>query len=160
MYNRLQEMDIATSAYVVYDPSYEIEWTTAVSSVLGDHYEKVASQQLIGIFLIVYANKALIPAISSVQSSQLATGYFALFGNKGATAIRLQCYDSTICFVNVHLYHVADAPMRRTDEVRRILTELVFDNAEPTMAHDHVFFFGDLNYRVATHSAMADVGRC
>jgi synaptojanin len=142
-------MDLGKSAYVVYDPSYEIEWTTAISSVLGEHYEKVASHQLIGIFLVVYANKALLPAIQSIRKSYLPTGYFSLLGNKGGTAVRLQCYDSTICFVNAHLYHVADATSRRTDDIRRIFKELVFDDdVDKIKAHDHVFFFGDLNYRV------------
>ena len=141
-------MDLGKGAYVVHDPSYEMEWTTAISSVLGDHYEKLMSHQLVGMFLVVYANKALIPAISSVQKSHLPTGHFSLFGNKGGTAIRLQCFDTTLCFVNVHLYHVADAATRRTDDVRRILKELVFDDADKIKAHDHVFFFGDLNYRV------------
>ena len=127
---RLQEMDLGKGAYVVHDPSYEAEWTAAISSVLGDHYEKVASHQLIGIFLIVFANKALIPTISSVQKSHLPTGHFSLLGNKGGTAIRLQCFDTTICFVNVHLYHVAGATMKRTGDVRRILRDLVFDDAE------------------------------
>ena len=103
---RLQEMDLGKGAYVVYDPTYESEWTTAISSVLGEHYEKIASHQLIGIFLVVFANKALVPAISGVQKSHLPTGHFSLLGNKGGTAIRLKCYDSTICFLNVHLYHV------------------------------------------------------
>lgn len=142
-------MDLGKSTYVVYDPSYEIEWTTAISSILGEHYEKVASHQLIGIFLVVYANKALIPAIQSVQKSHLSTGYLSLLGNKGGTAIRLQCYDSSICFVNVHLYHVADAASRRTEDVRRVFKELVFDDGvDKIKSHDHVFFFGDLNYRV------------
>ena len=145
---RLQEMDLGKGAYVVHDPSYEAEWTAAISCVLGDHYEKVASHQLIGIFLIVFANKALIPTISSVQKSHLPTGHFSLLGNKGATAIRLQCFDTTICFVNVHLYHVAGATMKRTGDVRRILRDIVFDDAEKIRAHDHVFLFGDLNYRV------------
>src|ERR1700738_3993247 len=107
-------MDLGKGAYVVYDPSYETEWTNAISSVLGEHYEKVASHQLIGIFLVIYVNKALVPTISHVQKSQLPTGYFSVLGNKGGTAVRLQCYDTTICFVNVHLYHVADAAARRT----------------------------------------------
>jgi inositol-1,4,5-trisphosphate 5-phosphatase len=100
-------------------------------------------------FLVVFANKALVPTISSVQKGHLPTGHFSLLGNKGGTAIRLQCYDTTICFVNVHLYHVADATMRRTEDVRRILSDIVFDDADNIKEHDHVFFFGDLNYRVS-----------
>jgi len=144
----LQEMDLGKGAYVVNDPTYENEWSTAISSVLGEHYEKVASHQLIGICLVVFANKALVPAISGVRKSHLPTGHFSLLGNKGATAIRFKCYDSTICFLNVHLYHVADAATRRTGDLRRILRELVFDGADKIRAHDHVFLFGDLNYRV------------
>jgi|SRR5579859_6523909 len=142
-------MDLGKGAYVVHDYTYEMEWTQAIASVLGEHYEKVASHQLVGIFLIVFANKAIIPAISSVRKSHLPTGYLTLLGNKGGTAIRLQCYDTTICFVNVHLYHVAGATTRRTSDVRRILRDIVFDDAENIKAHDHIFFFGDLNYRVS-----------
>jgi hypothetical protein len=143
-------MDLGKGAYVVHDPTYEIEWTNAIASVLGDHYEKVACHQLIGMFLIIFANKAIIPTITGVQKSHLPTGHFALLGNKGGTAIRLQCYDTTICFVNVHLYHVAGAASRRTGDVRRILKDLVFDEFESIRHHDHIFFFGDLNYRVCT----------
>lgn len=145
-------MDLGKGAYVVYDTSYEIAWTDAIGAALGDHYEKVASHQLIGIFLVIFVNKALIPVISQVKKAQLATGYFALLGNKGSTAIRLRCYDSTICFVNVHLYHLAEAATRRTDDVRRIFEELVFDDAETIKGHDYVFLFGDLNYRVKLHA--------
>lgn len=144
----LQEMDLGKSAYVVHDPSYEIEWTAAIASALGDHYEKIASHQLVGIFLVVYVNKALMPVVGAVQKSHLATGHFSLLGNKGGTAVRLRVYDTTICFVNLHLYHVVEATARRTEDVRRIMRELVFDEAAKIKAHDHVFLFGDLNYRV------------
>jgi hypothetical protein len=141
-------MDLGKSAYLVYDPTYEAEWTTAVSDVLGDHYEKIASHQLIGIFLMVFANKALVPAISAVEKSHLATGHFSILGNKGAVGLRLQCYDSTICFVDVHLYPAVEGLVKRTEDFRRIMKELVFEDAPRIKAHDHVFFFGDLNYRV------------
>ena len=145
-------MDLGKGAYVVHDQTYDTEWSETISNILGEHFEKVASHQLIGLFLIVFANKALIPAISRVEKSHLPTGHFALLGNKGGTAIRLQCYDSTICFLNVHLYHVADAASRRTGDVRRILKDLVFDDANGVRTHDHVFLFGDLNYRVLSES--------
>jgi hypothetical protein len=141
-------MDLGKSAYVVYDPTYETEWTAAVSSVLGDHYEKVASHQLIGIFLMVFANKALVPAISAVEKSHLATGHFSILGNKGAVGLRLQCYDSTICFLDVHLYPAVEGLVKRTEDFRRIMKELLFEDAHGIKTHDHVFFFGDLNYRV------------
>ena len=143
-------MDLGKGAYVSNDPTYEHEWTNAISLVLGEHYEKVACHQLIGIFLVVFANKALIPTISMVQKSYLPTGHFSLLGNKGGTAIRLQCYNTSICFVDVHLYHAPDATTRRTGDVIRILRDIVFDDADEIRAHDHVFLFGDLNYRVST----------
>jgi synaptojanin len=141
-------MDLGKGAYVIYDQTYEAEWTDAIVHVLGDHYEKISSHQLIGLFLIVFANKAIVPAISAVRNAHLATGHFAILGNKGCTGVRLQCYDSTICFINVHLYHVAEATVRRTGDLERILNDLVFEDYEDIKAHDLVFLFGDLNYRV------------
>jgi hypothetical protein len=151
-------MDLGKTAYIVYDPTYETEWTDAIARVLGDHYEKISSHQLIGLCLIIFANKALVPAISNVRKSHLATGHFSILGNKGCTGIRLQCYDSTICFVNVHLYHVPDAMGRRTADVGRILTELVFDDSENVKDHDVAFLFGDLNYRVLTCTRSTHIG--
>jgi synaptojanin len=147
---RLQEMDLSKSTYVSNDPTYEYEWTNAISLVLGESYEKIASHQLIGIFLVVFASKGLAPTISMVQKSYLPTGHFSLLGNKGGTAIRLQCCDTSICFVDVHLYHAPDATTRRTGDVIRILRDIVFDDADKIKAHDLVFLFGDLNYRVST----------
>src|SRR5579871_1320518 len=153
-------MDLGKGAYVTHDPTYETEWTAAIATVLGDHYQKVASHQLIGLFIVIFANKALIPAICFVQKSHLPTGHMGLFGNKGGVAIRMQCYDTTICFVNVHLYHVPEAMERRTGDMGRILKEIVFEDAQSIKTHDLIFLFGDLNYRVRPISEGTDRGIC
>jgi hypothetical protein len=52
-------------------------------------------------------------------------------------------------FLECAFISVADATRRRTGNVQRILRELVFEGADNIRAHDHVFLFGDLNYRVS-----------
>jgi hypothetical protein len=75
-------MDLGKGAYVVQDQTYEMEWTEAIASVLGDHYEKVSAHQLIGLFLIIFANKALVPTITHVRNRILPLVIFQFWGIK------------------------------------------------------------------------------
>ena len=66
----------------------------AVSLHRGAQYEEVKSVRLVGMMLLVYARRDLLPHISQVRSGQVGTGregkIVGLTGNKGAVAVSLR----------------------------------------------------------------------
>eukprot|EP01083_Nonionella_stella_P020442 56674_1 len=103
----------------------------------------------IGIVIIIHASH--IAKISHIQSQTVATGKANLIGNKGAAAVSLQFMETTFLFVNCHLAARAERFEKRGKNFTRIVKELKIGNIENVdILHQfqHVFWFGDLNYRI------------
>ncbi|KAI9357958.1 hypothetical protein DFJ73DRAFT_820023 [Zopfochytrium polystomum] len=182
-----QELDMSTEAYMFSDKTKENVWSAAIEACLerrATSYLKIASKQLVGMLLLVYASEKSLPLISDITVESVGTGLLGMIGNKGAVACRLRYGDSFLCFVNAHL--AADPGMvdRRNADFAEICRRLSFPLLEnglggeyekylkrhPWVASgmdspgmpgatgrrsgvgvfeaDHVFFFGDLNYRI------------
>ncbi|XP_025080135.1 phosphatidylinositol 3,4,5-trisphosphate 5-phosphatase 2-like isoform X2 [Pomacea canaliculata] len=92
--------------------------------------------------------------ISHVQKSSVRTGIANALGNKGAVAISFLFNGTSLCFINSHLTSGEEREDRRNTNFRDILKGLSLgprnlDGYDVTHKFHHVFFFGDLNYRVA-----------
>ncbi|XP_072423902.1 inositol polyphosphate 5-phosphatase K-like, partial [Chiloscyllium punctatum] len=74
-------------------------------------------------------------------------------GNKGGVAVRLSVYGHLICFLNCHLPAHIENTSQRLDSFERILQLQQFTGtrAQTILDHDLVFWFGDLNFRIADH---------
>nr|KAG5696718.1 hypothetical protein BaRGS_028838 [Batillaria attramentaria] len=75
-------------------------------------------------------------------------------GNKGAVAISFLFHGTSLCFINAHLTSGEERSERRHANFRDILKGLSLGGKnlecyDVTHRFHHVFFFGDLNYRVA-----------
>ena len=103
--------------------------------------------------LVVFAKNRFRDKVSHVQTSTAATGVANTLGNKGGVGVSFFLGTTSFCFVNAHLAAGTEKLSRRNKDYRDILSKLqlgdkklsVFD---PTNQFHHVFFFGDLNYRV------------
>ncbi|KAG4304877.1 hypothetical protein PORY_001552 [Pneumocystis oryctolagi] len=152
----LQEIDLSTEAYLHNDGIKEQVWNYSILSVLGDHYEKVVSKQLVGILLLVYAHKAISPSLTSITTSFVGCGIMGIMGNKGAVAIRLIIWDTVFCFVNSHLAAMRSQVDRRNQNFREICRKMYFhedkshkDKTPKSLFDcDHLIWCGDLNYRI------------
>ena len=93
-----------------------------------------------------------------------------VMGNKGGVSIRLQFYDSTLCFVCTHLAAHRENVVGRNADFANVFNKTSFEigdeavkevirlgslsqwatvtNSVGISDHDVVFWFGDLNYRV------------
>jgi phosphatidylinositol-bisphosphatase len=93
-----------------------------------------------------------------------------VMGNKGGASIRLQFYDSTLCFVCTHLAAHRENVVGRNADFANVFNKTSFEigdeavkeviklgslnqwaagtNSVGVSDHDVVFWFGDLNYRV------------
>lgn len=161
----LQEVvDVAsvTEAMKPYtDPNPAKKWKAALRDVLPQGYEKVASYQLLGLLILVFASPDVLPLVSSVSCTSVGTGLMGYLGNKGAVIVRLVLGETTrLCFVNCHLAAGADhaALNRRIWDTSQIVARARFQPAvidgeqqhgeEKIGDEDFAFWFGDLNYRM------------
>ena len=69
-------------------------------------------------------------------------------GNKGGVAIRLECFDSSLCFVCSHFASGQSNVAERNADFHTIFDNLQFSLGRDIAEHDNIFFFGDFNYRV------------
>ncbi|EZG07653.1 hypothetical protein H106_02937 [Trichophyton rubrum CBS 735.88] len=153
----------ATEAIKTYvDPGPSAKWNTALQEALPPGYTCIASQQLVGMLLLVYAAPSLEPHISSVSSTSVGTGFLGYTGNKGAVATRIVIGETTrLVFVNSHLAAGAEKANleRRNWDAAQIISR---SNFAPIEEQDLIsgeinhqfgeeefsFWFGDLNYRL------------
>ena len=138
------------------------KWKQAVAEALPNGYQQVAEQQLIGLFLVIYASPEIAPIISSVSTTSVGTGLGGYMGNKGAVTARIVLGETTrMVFVNCHLTAGVEKGNleRRNWDASQILQRTKFDPVydgggvmeefgEGIGDEDFAFWFGDLNYRL------------
>ena len=144
------------------DPHPARKWKQAVSEALPKGYQCIAEQQLIGLYLVIYASSMVAPTISSVSTTSVGTGLMGLMGNKGAVTARIVLGEATrIVFINCHLSAGVEKGSleRRNWDAAQISSRTKFDPVddgggvmeefnEGIGDEDFAFWFGDLNYRL------------
>jgi len=70
--------------------------------------------------------------------------------NKGAVAISLRAWDTSLCFVNCHLAAHQDKVKARNAMFKSLLQGLQLSDRGMDLLTNfhHVFWMGDLNYRI------------
>ena len=162
----LQEIvDISSAAEALRpytDPHPGKKWKQAVEKALPKGYQLVAEQQLIGLYMMIYASPALAPQISSVSTTSVGTGLMGYMGNKGAVTARIVLGETTrMVFINCHLTAGVEKGNleRRNWDAAQIVNRTKFDPVydgsgvmeefgEGIGDEDFAFWFGDLNYRL------------
>jgi phosphatidylinositol-bisphosphatase len=143
------------------DPNPGKRWKKAVEEGLPPGYTLVVEQQLIGLFLVIYASPTIAPTIRAANTTSVGTGLMGYMGNKGAVSARLVLGETTrLIFINSHLAAGADktALDRRNWDAGQILARTRFPPVTDDQVtgefgdkigdEDFAFWFGDLNYRL------------
>lgn len=127
-----------------------------------DAFVPVREVSLWGIVLGVYARRAVAWHISHVQSDTEATGLGQVLGNKGGVGVSLLYREHTsFAFVSSHLAAQSRRVKARAANYSSIVGGLNLGggSGEGDVLHaaDHVFWCGDVNYRVDLgHSGTED----
>ncbi|PVV03579.1 hypothetical protein BB560_001948 [Smittium megazygosporum] len=80
------------------------ELTAALEVVFpNERYTLVATKDLVGLFICVFAMSQHSNRIHSVGFSDAKTGLGGRYGNKGAVSVRFIVDDTAFCFINAHL---------------------------------------------------------
>lgn len=124
-------------------------FNSRVAACVGDEYVAVARQHLMEIKLQVFVHRRIKDRVLKTKTVTEATGIGHVVGNKGAVAVKLTIDDTTLCFVSSHLaaHEGAKFLRERNAQAQEILRSI--DRAVPALhSFDHVFWMGDLNYRL------------
>ncbi|XAR48320.1 hypothetical protein NMG60_11031091 [Bertholletia excelsa] len=139
---------------------------TASSRTDEVRFGLIASKQMVGIFVTIWARKELVQHIAHLRTSYVGRGIMGCLGNKGCIAVSMSLHQTSLCFVCSHLAsgEREGDELRRNSDVIEILRNAQFPNickaADSRMPvtileHDRVIWFGDLNYRIAMDYTMA-----
>lgn len=139
-------------------PIGEKDWIVRIKDQLKKLFPNkelylVSTCSLWSIRLVVFASQDLKHMISHVQQSSVKTGIANALGNKGGVGISFSLGPLSLCFVNCHLAARASEArkLRRNQNFLDILSGLNLGQKGVfgiTHQFHHVFWFGDLNYRI------------
>ena len=130
----LQEIvDITSAAEALRpytDPTTANKWKASLEAILPKGYQLVSEQQLIGLWLVIYASPEVVPQIKNVSTTSVGTGLMGYMGNKGAVTTRIVLGETTrLVFINSHLAAGADKASldRRNWDAAQINSRTRFD---------------------------------
>lgn len=83
-------------------------------------YTVLHSENLVGLFSIVFVKTSLLPHIRDASTYTIKTGLGGRYGNKGAIVSRLILDDSSMCFLNCHLAAGQRNVRQRNADVRDV----------------------------------------
>ena len=162
----LQEIvDITSAAEALKpytDPTMANKWKASLEAALPEGYQLVAEQQLLGLWLVIYASPALFPQVKNISTTSVGTGLMGYMANKGAVTARIVLGETTrLVFINSHLGAGADkaALERRVWDVAQVTQRTRFAPIMDSMGssqnqgeglgdEEFAFWFGDLNFRI------------
>lgn len=133
-------------------------------------YSLLAHKSMVGLLICVFVRNVHQSRVQHVQATSVGVGVLGMGGNKGGVSIRLQFYDSCLCFVCSHLAAHRENVMGRNQDSQNILIKTNFDIGEEAIRnsvrsgslshwtmgsssvkiadHDAIIWLGDLNYRI------------
>ncbi|XP_040896967.1 phosphatidylinositol 3,4,5-trisphosphate 5-phosphatase 1 [Toxotes jaculatrix] len=147
------------------DPLGEREWADTVKGVLRHitniSFKQVAIHTLWNIRIMVLVKPEHENRISHVFSDSVKTGIANTLGNKGAVGVSFMFNGTSFGFVNSHLTSGSEKKLRRNQNYTNILRFLNLGDKklnpfDITNRFTHLFWLGDLNYRVEYPPAEAE----
>jgi inositol polyphosphate 5-phosphatase INPP5B/F len=101
--------------------------------IQGDDYVLLQQKSMVGLLICVFVRRSHIRRVSLVQSQSVGVGVLGMGGNKGGVSVRLQFYDSTICFICSHLAAHRENVTGRNNDFANVLQKTSFDIGEDSI---------------------------
>jgi len=135
-----------------------------------DGYTLIMQRSMVGLLVSVFVKNVHRPRTKYVSSASVGVGVMGIGGNKGGVSVRMQFYDSTLCFVCTHLAAHRENVTGRNADFANVYAKTSFEVGEEAIRevirsgslshwaigssatavadHDIVIWLGDLNYRI------------
>ncbi|KAL5560264.1 hypothetical protein UlMin_036475, partial [Ulmus minor] len=81
----------------------EIDLESLMKRKRRSSYVRIASKQMVGIFLTVWVRRSLRRHIQNVKVSTVGVGVMGYIGNKGSVSVSMSIYQTLFCFICTHL---------------------------------------------------------
>uniref|UniRef100_A0A8C9ERK8 phosphatidylinositol-3,4,5-trisphosphate 5-phosphatase n=1 Tax=Pavo cristatus TaxID=9049 RepID=A0A8C9ERK8_PAVCR len=139
------------------DPQGEKEWLETLRQSLQEitsiSFKVIAIHTLWNIRIVVLAKPEHENRISHICTDNVKTGIANTLGNKGAVGVSFMFNGTSFGFVNSHLTSGSEKKHRRNQNYTSILRFLTLGDKKLspfniTHRFTHLFWLGDLNYRV------------
>jgi phosphatidylinositol-bisphosphatase len=147
----LQEIDMSAQAMIKGETDQCELWANALDGEVQNaksKYHRLLARQMVGLCLCVYVKESLKDKVKQFKSDMIGLGAMGRMGNKGGVGARFQIFDTTFCFITSHLAPHMEGTAKRNQHFNDILSKLDFGGICAPDAHDYLFWFGDLNYRI------------
>ncbi|XP_057237528.1 inositol polyphosphate 5-phosphatase K isoform X1 [Malurus melanocephalus] len=148
----LQEVNSSITNFLS-DLAFDDPWSIFFMTVLSPlGYIKLSSVRMQGLLLLIFVKQVHLPFIRDIQTQYTRTGLYGYWGNKGGVSISMSLFGHPVCLVNCHLPAHMENTEQRLDDFETIL-EMRFDgeNIPSPLDHEVLFWFGDLNFRIADY---------
>ncbi|XP_010681317.1 type IV inositol polyphosphate 5-phosphatase 3 isoform X2 [Beta vulgaris subsp. vulgaris] len=134
----------------------ELDLESLIQRRRKPEYVRIASKQMVGIFLTIWVRKDLRKHIQNLKVSTVGVGVMGYIGNKGAVSISMSIYQTLFCFICTHLTsgEKEAEQIKRNADVNEIHRRTYFRTESglgvPKSIYDHerIIWLGDLNYRI------------
>ncbi|XP_072496627.1 phosphatidylinositol 3,4,5-trisphosphate 5-phosphatase 1 isoform X1 [Notamacropus eugenii] len=139
------------------DPLGEKEWLEILKHSLQEitdiSFKTIAIHTLWNIRIVVLAKSEHENRISHICTNNVKTGIANTLGNKGAVGVSFMFNGTSLGFVNSHLTSGSEKKLRRNQNYMSILRFLALGDKKLspfniTHRFTHLFWLGDLNYRL------------
>jgi len=134
-----------------------------IMGILGDEFEIVIHNRRAQLQLYVIANKVLKPYISNIEINAENTGFLNIFPNKGGLLATMNIDNTSLAFVSCHLaaHEGVTKCQLRNDSIKEILkgARVRNKNLDILAQFHHVFWMGDMNYRLTFDKATPSDGQ-
>ncbi|XP_075057841.1 phosphatidylinositol 3,4,5-trisphosphate 5-phosphatase 1 isoform X2 [Mixophyes fleayi] len=147
------------------DQLNEKEWVEILLRSLNDittaEYKLITIQTLWNIRIVILAKQEHAHRISHICTNSVKTGIANTLGNKGAVGASFMFNGTSFGFINSHLTSGSEKKLRRKQNYFNILRFLVLGDKKLSpfnLSHrfTHLFWLGDLNYRLQLPNTEAE----
>jgi inositol polyphosphate 5-phosphatase INPP5B/F len=101
--------------------------------IQGDDYMMLQQKSMVGLLICVFVRRSHIQRVTFVQSQSVGVGVLGMGGNKGGVSVRIQFYDSTLCFICSHLAAHRENVTGRNNDFANVLQKTSFDIGEDSV---------------------------
>lgn len=112
-------------------------------------YVKLKSVSMIGLFIIIFIDEALVDHIREIEVCKVKVGLKGNTGNKGSVSVKFRLGYNSFCFNNIHLASGQTNIFERNTQMQNILSNS-FQNQQLNNLFNFDYFFacGDFNFRI------------
>jgi phosphatidylinositol-bisphosphatase len=125
------------------------QWIALLQETLGPEFVMISSHSLMGMHLALFVSVRILPLVTRVETTHLATGLMGKIGNKGGISISFKIGETSIIFINNHLAsgREDDNDRKRVEDYLRLKSEL-WNSDDASEDYDVCIWSGDFNFRI------------